>query len=102
MGTTPRIKPYKVAAVFEIGMSEYDAAFVFMPLTEAQAYFNRANDVTSIEVYTTNPDQIDGFRKLGDRSRPAPGVSGGLAAAQRDLLQCAAGRAQRDVPDPDA
>ncbi len=26
MGTTPRIKPYKIAAVFEIGMSEYDAA----------------------------------------------------------------------------
>ena len=64
MGTTPRIKPYKVAAVFEIGMSEYDAAFVFMPLPEAQAYFNRANDVTAIEVYTTNPDQIARFRKL--------------------------------------
>ena len=42
MGTTPRIKTYKVAAVFEIGMSEYDAAFVFMPLAEAQAYFNRS------------------------------------------------------------
>ena len=64
MGTTPRIKPYKVSAVFEIGMSEYDAAFVFMPLVEAQAYFNRANDVTAIEVYTTNPDKIDAFRKL--------------------------------------
>jgi lipoprotein-releasing system permease protein len=64
MGTTPRIKPYKIAAVFEIGMSEYDAAFVFMPLPEAQAYFNRANDVTAIEVYTTNPDQIARFRKL--------------------------------------
>lgn len=63
MGTTPRIKPYKVAAVFEIGMSEYDASFVFMPLKEAQAYFNRANDVTAIEVYTTNPDKIDAFRK---------------------------------------
>ncbi|KIZ37366.1 MULTISPECIES: lipoprotein-releasing ABC transporter permease subunit [Rhodopseudomonas] len=62
-GTMPRIKPYKVAAVFEIGMSEYDSTFVFMPLTEAQAYFNRANDVTAIEVYTTNPDKIDGFRK---------------------------------------
>src|SRR5580700_7038976 len=49
MGTTPRIKAYKIAAVFEIGMSEYDAAFVFMPLTEAQAYFNRAGDVTAIE-----------------------------------------------------
>src|SRR3954465_6495316 len=63
MGTTPRIKPYKVAAVFEIGMSEYDAGFVFMPLPESQAYFNRNSDVTSIEVFTTNPDRIDIFRK---------------------------------------
>jgi lipoprotein-releasing system permease protein len=64
MGTTPRIKTYKVAAVFEIGMSEYDAAIVFMPLPEAQLYFNRAGDVTAIEVYTTNPDRIDNFRRL--------------------------------------
>jgi lipoprotein-releasing system permease protein len=64
MGTTPRIKPYKIAAVFEIGMSEYDAAFVFMPLTEAQAYFNRSNDVTAIEVYTEKPDQIVRYRQL--------------------------------------
>jgi lipoprotein-releasing system permease protein len=64
MGTTPRIKTYKVAAVFEIGMSEYDSAIVFMPLPEAQLYFNRAGDVTAIEVYTTNPDRIDNFRKL--------------------------------------
>jgi lipoprotein-releasing system permease protein len=64
MGTTPRIKTYKVAAVFEIGMSEYDAAFVFMPLIEGQAYFNRSGDVTAIEVYTDNPDRVQNFRKL--------------------------------------
>src|SRR6188768_817807 len=64
MGTTPRIKSYKIAAVFEIGMSEYDAAFVFMPLKESQAYFNRAGDVTSIEVYTADPDKVDEYRKL--------------------------------------
>ena len=64
MGTTPRIKTYRVAAVFEIGMSEYDAAFVFMPLAEAQAYFNRSADVTAIEVYTEAPDRVDRFRKL--------------------------------------
>jgi lipoprotein-releasing system permease protein len=63
MGTTPRIKPYKIAAVFEIGMSEYDSTFVFMPLPEAQAYFNRVNDVSSIEVFTTNPDKVADFRK---------------------------------------
>jgi lipoprotein-releasing system permease protein len=64
MGTTPRIKAYKIAAVFEIGMSEYDSAFVFMPLTEAQAYFNRTGDVTAIEIYTDAPDRVDSFREL--------------------------------------
>ena len=63
MGTTPRIKVYKIAAVFEIGMSEYDNAFVFMPLKEAQAYFNRAGDVTAIEVYIDDPDRVDRYRK---------------------------------------
>ncbi|MFO1108593.1 MAG: lipoprotein-releasing ABC transporter permease subunit [Bradyrhizobium sp.] len=63
MGTTPRIKPYKVSAVFEIGMSEYDSAFVFMPLLEAQAYFNRKEDVSAIEVFTANPDAIDAARQ---------------------------------------
>ena len=74
MGTTPRIKVYKIAAVFEIGMSEYDAAFVFMPLTEAQAYFNRNGDVTAIEVYTNDPDKIAQFREDG-RPRPPSGRS---------------------------
>jgi lipoprotein-releasing system permease protein len=64
MGTTPRIKSYRVAAVFEIGMYEYDTTIVFMPLPEAQAYFNRAGDVTSIEVYVENPDRVDRFRRL--------------------------------------
>jgi lipoprotein-releasing system permease protein len=63
MGTMPRIKVYKIAAVFEIGMSEYDSAFVFMPLKEAQAYFNRSGDVTAIEVYTDDPDRVDSYRK---------------------------------------
>jgi lipoprotein-releasing system permease protein len=63
MGTTPRIKAYKIAAVFEIGMSEYDSAFVFMPLVESQAYFNRSGDVTAIEIYTDNPDRVQNFRK---------------------------------------
>ena len=58
MGTTPRIKSYKIAAIFEIGMSEYDAAFVFMPLPEAQAYFNRASDVTAITIISVATPSI--------------------------------------------
>jgi lipoprotein-releasing system permease protein len=61
MGMTPRIKPYRVAAIFEIGMAEYDASYVFMPLPEAQAYFNRTGDVSAIEIYVDNPDQIGSF-----------------------------------------
>ncbi|MBA4789106.1 MAG: lipoprotein-releasing ABC transporter permease subunit [Pseudomonadota bacterium] len=62
MGTSPRIKVYKVAAIFEIGMSEYDGAFLFMPLPEAQAYFNRNGDVNAIEVYIDNPDDVAELR----------------------------------------
>ncbi|WP_409189233.1 lipoprotein-releasing ABC transporter permease subunit [Bradyrhizobium sp. RDM4] len=63
MGVMPRIKKYQVTAVFEIGMSEYDAGIIFMPIAEAQAFFNRDHDVTAIEVFTANPDRIDLFRK---------------------------------------
>jgi lipoprotein-releasing system permease protein len=72
MGTMPRIKAYKIAAVFEIGMSEYDSAFVFMPLKEAQNYFNRAGDVTAIEVYTDDPDKVDSYRKAVQQAAQRP------------------------------
>ena len=73
IGITPRIKAYKVAAIFEIGMSEYDSSFVFMPLAEAQLYFNaRRPGVTSIEVFVDNPDDID--------ASAARGRGGGRAA----------------------
>ncbi len=72
MGTMPRIKVYRVGAVFEIGMSEYDSAFVFMPLKEAQAYFNRDGDVTAIEVYTDDPDHVDNYRKVVETAAQRP------------------------------
>ncbi|MEH2529982.1 lipoprotein-releasing system permease protein [Bradyrhizobium sp. AZCC 1588] len=63
-GTTARIKPYKVAAVFSIDMSEYDSVMVFLPLAEAQAYFNRADDVSAIEIFIDgSPDRVDSFRR---------------------------------------
>ncbi len=60
-GTTPRVKTYTVAGTFNIGMSEYDQTFVFMPLDEAQLYFNMADTVTGLEVMVTDPDQVDGM-----------------------------------------
>jgi lipoprotein-releasing system permease protein len=71
-GTTPRIKSYPVAAIFEIGMSEYDGAFVFMPFSEAQAYFNQDNLASGIEVFLDDPDQIDTFRQRLDKTIERP------------------------------
>jgi lipoprotein-releasing system permease protein len=58
-GTTPRIKTYTVAGIFKIGMSEYDLTFVFMPLEEAQAFFNMGDAVSGIETMVSDPDGID-------------------------------------------
>jgi lipoprotein-releasing system permease protein len=55
-GTTPRIKTYKVSGTFRVGMTQYDTSFIFMPLSEAQLFFNAEGGVTSIEVMVTDPD----------------------------------------------
>ena len=61
-GTAPRTKAYTVKAIFEIGMTEFDATFVFMPLAESQAFFNRDSDVSLIEVYLDNADAVAQLR----------------------------------------
>jgi lipoprotein-releasing system permease protein len=61
-GTAPRIKAFPIVATFEIGMSEFDATFVYLPLAEAQAFFNRDRDVTVIEVFLDNADKVEEAR----------------------------------------
>lgn len=61
-GTTPRTKGYPVTAIFEIGMSEYDATIVFMPMAEAQLFFNQEGRAQSIEVFLDDPDNVDAMR----------------------------------------
>jgi lipoprotein-releasing system permease protein len=61
-GVTPRVKSYVVAAIFQIGMATFDNTFVFMPLAEAQAYFNLDGQANVIEVYVDDPDRIDAMR----------------------------------------
>jgi lipoprotein-releasing system permease protein len=62
LGVNPRVKSYPVAAIFEIGMSEYDASIIYMPLEEAQLYFNVEGIVQSIELFIADPDAVDELR----------------------------------------
>jgi lipoprotein-releasing system permease protein len=57
-GTMPRTKAYRVAAVFEVGMSEYDNTFIYMPLSQAQIFFRKKGAVSGIEVMIEDPDKV--------------------------------------------
>ena len=72
-GTIPRSRSYQIAAIFDVTMYEYNSGFVFMPLAEAQAFFQLNNAVTSLEVFITDPVNPDMAKrelelKLGDQS----------------------------------
>jgi lipoprotein-releasing system permease protein len=58
-GTVPRTKSYQVKAIFEMGMSEYDRIMIFMPLPQAQRFFNRDAGADVIEVVTKDPYTIE-------------------------------------------
>lgn len=61
-GTMPRMKAYRVSGIFEVGMSEYDSSFVFMPLAAAQSFFRQKGGVSHIEVSAEHADKIDHVR----------------------------------------
>ena len=61
-GMTPRQKVYPVAAIFEVGMSEYDASIIYLPFEEAQLYFNLEGIAQSVEVFVDDPDAVDQLR----------------------------------------
>ena len=71
-GTTPRVKAYPILAIFEIGMSEYDATFVFMPLKEAQLFFNSEDKVNVVEVFIDDPDDVGTMRDKIEKAAARP------------------------------
>ncbi|WP_188761214.1 lipoprotein-releasing ABC transporter permease subunit [Sandarakinorhabdus glacialis] len=57
-GTVPRIVAYRIVAVFEVGIFEYDKAFVVMPMQDAQVLLRLGDAVGMVEVVTNDPDNI--------------------------------------------
>jgi lipoprotein-releasing system permease protein len=58
-GTVPRIKAYKITAIFEMGMSEFDRSMIFMPLAEAQRFFDKGKVVDVLEVVVEDAESVD-------------------------------------------
>ncbi|MXP28972.1 lipoprotein-releasing ABC transporter permease subunit [Porphyrobacter algicida] len=58
-GTVPRQVGYRVAAIFEVGIYDYDEKFVIMPMADAQTLTMMGNSVGAIEVKVDDPDKVD-------------------------------------------
>ncbi len=63
-GTVPRMRAYEVAALFDIGMYEYDSGFIFMPLDAAQVYFQMKDGISNLEVFVDDPDKAPAMTSL--------------------------------------
>jgi lipoprotein-releasing system permease protein len=75
-GTVPRIVSYNVSAVFEVGVYDYDKAFVIMPIEDAQTLLLMGDSVGMVEVQTVDADRV------GEILEPLrAGVSGRAAVA---------------------
>jgi lipoprotein-releasing system permease protein len=57
-GNMPKIKTYKIGAVFNSGMYEYDSGTIFINFNIAQAQFNYQNSVSAIEIFTKDPENL--------------------------------------------
>jgi lipoprotein-releasing system permease protein len=58
VGTVPRIVTYTVGAIFEVGIFEYDKAFVIMPMQDAQTLLLLGDQVGMVEVQVDDPDKV--------------------------------------------
>ena len=75
-GTAPRSRTYRIQAVFEMGMAEYDRTMVFMPLGEAKKYFSKGTQVDVIEVLTDHPETVDAaIKQMQATAGPGYGIT---------------------------
>ena len=58
-GTIPRVRAYKVVAIFDAGLNDYNSSVVFLPLPAAQVFLQKPNAVTGIEIRLNDPDRVN-------------------------------------------
>jgi lipoprotein-releasing system permease protein len=79
-GGSPVQKDFTVGATFTVGMSQYDQAYIYMPLRQAQLFLGRESSVDEIEIRLANPD-------AADKMKPAIAKAAGPMAVVSDWTQ---------------
>jgi lipoprotein-releasing system permease protein len=57
-GTVPRQVGYEIGAIFEVGLYDYDGAFIIMPIPQAQTLLLTGDTIGMIEVTTEDADRV--------------------------------------------
>ena len=60
-GTMPRSNAYVIGGIFDVGMYEYDANFIYMPLRPAQDFLNLDGQVNTLEITTKDANNTAGL-----------------------------------------
>ena len=61
-GTAPRLSEFKVTYIFRIGRYDIDNTRLYMPLVDAQRYFNKESGVDQIDVILSEPTTVDSVK----------------------------------------
>jgi lipoprotein-releasing system permease protein len=75
IGTIPSVESFRVVAIFQTGMAQYDSSFVFLPLGAAQTLFQQPNAATQIQVFVTDPDNDEAIKQQIRDALPATPVN---------------------------
>ncbi|HTJ85421.1 MAG TPA: ABC transporter permease [Polyangiaceae bacterium] len=67
-GILPRVKKFRVAAIFYTGVYEYDAAHGFITLPQAQKFFDLGEKITQIDARVSDPEKIESFHPRFERA----------------------------------
>lgn len=77
-GTVPRVQSYRVAAIFDAGLNDYNSGVVFLPMAAAQLFFQKPDAASAIEIRLTDPSLV------GRVAAPLSSLLHGLPVYARD------------------
>ena len=58
-GVIPRVRAFKVVAIFDAGLSDYNNSVVFLPLAMAQTFFQKEDAVTGFQLRAADPTRAE-------------------------------------------
>jgi len=74
MGTVPRVRAYRIVAIFDAGVNDYNSSYVFMPLSAAQVYFQMPGEVSQIQISTVDPVHVQPVTRAIANAVDNPGL----------------------------